>query len=60
MTNFAPAIMFTAPKDGVYKVNFGCYRPNPNASVENPLWIRARFMSNGTETQDKESFMYLN
>lgn len=58
MTNFAPAIMFTAPKDGVYKVNFGCYRPNPNASVENPLWIRARFLSNGTETQDKESFMY--
>lgn len=58
MTNFAPAIMFTAPKDGVYKVNFGCYRPNPNASVENPLWIRARFMNNGIDTQDKESFMY--
>lgn len=58
MTNLAPAIMFTAPKDGVYKVDFGCYRPNPNASVENPLYIRARFMDSATTTQDKESFMY--
>ena len=58
MTNYAPAIMFTAPKDGVYKVNFGCYRPDPNPSVENPLWIRARFMDAETETQDKESYMF--
>lgn len=58
MTNLAPAIMFTAPEDGVYKVDFGCYRPNPNANVENPLWIRSRFMKAGTETLDKESFMY--
>lgn len=58
MTNYAPAIMFTAPKDGVYKVNFGCYRPNPNASVENPLWIRARFLDAETDTVDKESFMF--
>jgi hypothetical protein len=58
MTNYAPAIMFTAPKDGVYRVNFSCYRPNPNASVENPLWIRARFMDSETESQDKESFMF--
>ena len=58
MTNFAPAIMFTAPKDGVYKVDFSCYRPNPNASVENPLYIRARFMDKETTTQPKESFMF--
>lgn len=58
MTNLAPAIMFTAPEDGIYKVNFGCYRPNPNASVENPLYIRARFMDSTTETLDKESYMY--
>lgn len=58
MTNFAPAIMFTAPKDGVYKVDFSCYRPNPNASVENPLYIRARFMDKETTTQPKEAFMF--
>ena len=58
MTNYAPAIMFTAPKDGVYKVNFGCYRPNPNASIENPLWIRARFLDSATSTQDKDIYMF--
>lgn len=58
MTNLAPAIMFTAPADGVYKVDFSCFRPNPNVNVENPLWIRARFLDSETETQDKESFMY--
>ena len=58
MTNYAPAILFTAPNDGVYKVNFSCYRPNPNTSVENPLWIRARFMDSETNTQDKDSYMF--
>lgn len=58
MTNYAPAIMFTAPEEGVYKVNFGCYRPNPNKSVENPLWIRARFMNAETMVQDKDSYMF--
>jgi hypothetical protein len=58
MTNLAPAIMFTAPKDGVYKVDFGCYRPNPNAKLENPIWVRSRFMNADVETQDKESFMF--
>lgn len=58
MTNLAPAIMFTAPADGVYKVDFSCFRPDPNVKVENPLWVRARFMEKDAETQDKDVFMF--
>lgn len=58
MTNYAPSIMFTAPKDGVYKVDFSCFRPNPNASVENPLYVRARFMDSESTAQDKNVFMF--
>ncbi|MCR5314021.1 MAG: hypothetical protein K6E54_10375 [Bacteroidaceae bacterium] len=58
MTNIAPSIIFTAPKDGVYKVDFSCYRPNPNVNVENPLWIRARFLKKSVDTMDKDTYMY--
>ncbi len=58
MTDLAPAIMFTAPADGVYKVDFSCFRPDPNVKVENPLWIRARYMDSTTNTQDKDSYMF--
>lgn len=57
-TNISPAIMFTAPKDGVYKVDFSCYRPNPNIKVENPLYIRNRFMKANEETCPKSEFIF--
>ncbi len=53
-----PAIMFTAPKDGVYKVAFSCYRPNPNVKVENPLYIRNRFMKADEATCASSEFIF--
>ena len=41
----APTIMFTAPADGYYKVGITVYRPNPNMKVINPLYIRARMVT---------------
>ena len=40
LTDRAPGIMFSALADGVYRLDLTVYRPNPNASVENPLYIR--------------------
>ena len=58
LTTASPAIMFTAPKDGIYKVNFGCYRTNPNTSLENPLYIRSRFMSSTSSNCSSDSYMF--
>ncbi|MCM1313686.1 MAG: hypothetical protein NC206_11035 [Bacteroides sp.] len=58
MTDVDPAIMFTAPKDGVYKVALSCYRPNPNVKVENPLYIRNRFMKASEETCASSEFIF--
>jgi hypothetical protein len=58
MPSTSPAIVFTAQKDGVYKVDFSCYRPNPNTKVENPLYIRCRFMDAATTTCDKGTFIF--
>ena len=49
MTNRAPAIMFTAPDDGTYRIDLTLYRPNPNPSVENPLYIRWFHLYDGAE-----------
>ena len=43
----SPAIVFTAPSDGYYKVGISLYRPNPNQKVENPLYLRTRFLNQG-------------
>ena len=45
LKNMAPTIMFTAPADGYYKVGITVYRPNPNPKVINPLYIRARMVT---------------
>ena len=45
LNNMAPTIMFTAPADGYYKVGITVYRPNPNMKVINPLYIRARMVT---------------
>lgn len=58
LTTKSPAVMFTAPQDGVYKVNFACYRPNPNTSLENPLYIRCRFMDSSTTTCQKSEYIF--
>lgn len=58
LTTKSPAIMFTAQKDGIYKVNFACYRPNPNTGVENPLYIRTRFMDSNTNTCAKANYIF--
>lgn len=58
MNEVSPAIMFTAPKDGVYKVDFSCYRPNPNIKVENPLYIRNRFMKADETTCPSSEFIF--
>ena len=57
-TAHAPAYVFVAPEAGVYKIEFACYRPNPNAKVENPLWIRSRYLQNGVTSVPKEQFVY--
>lgn len=57
-THTDPTIMFTAPKDGVYKVGFSCYRPNPNVKVENPLYIRNRFMKASETTCASSEFIF--
>ena len=58
LTTASPTIMFTAPKDGIYKVNFGCYRTNPNTSLENPLYIRSRFISSTSSNCSSDSYMF--
>ncbi len=57
-TAHSPAYVFVAPADGVYKFEFACYRPNPNANVENPLWIRSRFLQAGKTSVTKEEFIF--
>lgn len=49
LTDRAPAIMFTALEDGVYRLDLTVYRPNPNASVENPLYVRWYYMQKDVE-----------
>ena len=49
MTNRAPVIMFTAPADGVYRMDLTLYRPNPNPSVENPLYVRWYHLYGGAD-----------
>ncbi|MDD6591299.1 MAG: hypothetical protein PUE86_04715 [Prevotella sp.] len=56
-----PAILFTAPADGYYNVGISLYRPNPNSTVENPLYLRTRLVSKDAEgklscPKDKEMF----
>ena len=58
LTTASPTIMFTAPKDGIYKVNFGCYRTSPNTSLENPLYIRSRFISSTSSNCSSDSYMF--
>lgn len=58
LDNVSPVIMFTAPKDGVYKVDFSCYRPNPNTKVENPLYIRNRFMKADETSCPSSEFIF--
>jgi hypothetical protein len=58
LTTKSPVIMFTAQKNGVYKVNFGCYRTNPNVSVENPLYIHSRFMTSATTNCSSDNAMF--
>lgn len=50
LTDRAPGIMFTALQDGVYRLDLSVYRPNPNPSVENPLYIRWYHLFEGAET----------
>lgn len=57
-TAYSPSIVFVAPEAGVYKFEFDCFRPNPNASVENPLWIRCRFVKAGTASIDRDEFIF--
>jgi hypothetical protein len=57
-TAHSPAIAFVAPKAAIYKFEFACYRPNPNAKVENPLWIRSRFLKAGMTTIAKDEFIF--
>lgn len=49
LTTASPTIMFTAPQDGVYRVGLSCYRPSPNSKVENPLYMRCRFVNQSTK-----------
>lgn len=46
----APVVMFTAPEDGYYKVEIDLYRTSPNTKVENPLYLRNRFVTQDGET----------
>ncbi len=57
-TAHSPAIVFVAPEAGVYKFEFACFRPNPNPKVENPLWIRSRFLKAGVINITKEEFIF--
>lgn len=57
-TAHSPAYVFVAPVAGVYKFEFACYRPNPNPKVENPLWIRSRFLQAGSTTVSKEEYIF--
>ena len=57
-TAHSPAYVFVAPEAGVYKFEFACYRPSPNAKVENPLWIRSRFLQAGNTTVSKEEYIF--
>ena len=57
-TAHSPAYVFVAPEAGVYKFEFACYRPNPNPKVENPLWIRSRFLQAGNTTVSKEEYIF--
>lgn len=50
MTDRAPGIMFTALEDGIYRLDLSLYRPNPNANVENPLYVRWFHLYDGAET----------
>lgn len=49
MVSDAPAITFTAPEDGVYRLLYTIYRPNPNPGVENPLYVRTFFHKGGLQ-----------
>jgi hypothetical protein len=58
MPAISPAIVFTAPKDGVYKADISLYRPNPNLKVENPLYLRCRYMDAATTTCLSKNFIF--
>lgn len=49
LTDRAPGIMFNALEDGVYRLDLSLYRPNPNPSVENPLYVRWYHLYEGAE-----------
>lgn len=55
-----PAILFTAPADGMYNVGISLYRTNPNQKVENPLYLRTRYVTNadGVLSCPKSQEMY--
>ncbi len=57
-TAHSPAYVFVAPEAGVYKFEFACYRPNPNPKVENPLWIRSRYLQAGNTMVSKEEYIF--
>lgn len=57
-TSISPAIMFTAPADGVYKVLAQVYRLNPNLTVNNSTFLRSRFIEKETATADTATYMY--
>lgn len=54
----APAIMFTAPEDGVYRVMYTCSRTNPNPSVVNTMYLRSYFLKSGTESVAKTNDIF--
>ena len=57
-TTLCPSIVFVAPETAIYKFEFACFRPNPNPKVENPLWIRSRFLKAGATAVAKEEFIF--
>lgn len=56
LTTASPAIRFTAPADGIYKVGCSINR-NPASSVGTTMYARCRFLPVGTTTVPKESFV---
>ncbi|MBQ7685241.1 MAG: FIVAR domain-containing protein [Bacteroidaceae bacterium] len=53
----SPLIQFTAPEDGVYRLDLTVYRPTPNPSVENPLYIRWYHLYDGAETATTDNLV---
>lgn len=54
----APAYVFTAPQDAVYRVLYSFHRAQFNSSRSKELYMRARFMAAGTEKCDTSTYMF--